>query len=274
LTLGSKNRTAIIFGARTALGSRLADHLFDEGVDVTVARRWNDPVPTPNGTRDAVASLEDDSLIDALIGKNWVFVTSLPGLDDGPAAFTSRAVKAVRNLVRAAREAGVDRIIVTLPASIAWAPGQIVDHTVRYVFGSASDPWVDPFYAVVQDIGYATAEGVDVTVVASALVVGPGVSPLRVSLETDARPIDVVHIDEAVRMHLAAAERAPWGATYLLGGHTMTRANLPDWIPAPGRTRMFRNLGEDPRSHLVEPGVRIDPARAVAELGFRPDSGF
>jgi nucleoside-diphosphate-sugar epimerase len=266
------HRNAIVFGAQTALARAIARELASRGAQTFVARRWDETPAQPSAnTRDVVATLESDDLVDILVGKNWVFLTTFPGLDLTPRQFERRAITAFRNLRDAAREAGIDRIVATLPASIAWIPGKPrLDEASRYVPGTARDPWVDAFYAVAQDLQYASADGVDTVVVAPALLVGPGVAPLRIGVPRDAHRVDVVDVGEAARMHVEAAASAPWGAKYLLGGRRVPRSSLPDLLPTPRRTGLLGRGGDDPRAHLVEPGVHIDPSRAIDDLGYVP----
>ncbi len=272
------DRKAIVFGADQPVGAAVVRALLERDVATDVARSWSASPPSnllELGGRDVVASIADDNLLEALIGRNWVFLSAIPGENEGPQKMMQVAVPALRRLVSAGREAGIDRIILSLPASIAWEPGtERIDESHRYLPGTAADELLEAFYSLAQEATYAAADGVDVVVVASALVVGPGVLPIRVSVPRDHREIDIVHVDEVARMHVEAATKAGWGTTYLLGGHSIARNDLSTWLAAPRSTGFLGRGGQDSRRHLVDPGMSINPARAVRELGFEPHFGL
>lgn len=272
------NRHAILFGSETLLGHALGSRLLDEGATVSVVRRW-DREPgelVAAGATDLVVDLGNErSLVDALVGKNWVFWTHTPGLPAGADAQMRHSVGLFRRLTSAVRQAGADRIVATLPASICWEPGEgVIDESNRYVPGTASDARLDAHYAAYQAHCYSAADGVDVVTIASTLLVGNDVRPLRIAVPRDGRKVDVCHVDEAARAHVRAASHAQWGELFLLGGHAVTRRELATLVPCPRRPGILGRGGDDPRRHLVDPGLRIDPSKAVNALGFEPSRGF
>lgn len=267
------DRRAIVFGARTFLGDQIVAQLVDAGVETGSARAWNEPPSHRHGqgVTDVVVDADPQSLVDALLGRNWVFWT-MEGNGSDAETLAAEKVEQVRRLVDAGREAGIDRIIATLPASICWVPDLTITEDHHYLPGTSADPRVDAFYAVHQALIYAAADGIDVVTVAPTLIFGDGARPLDLDYPRDHEKVDLVDVSEAARMHVAAAERAPWGELYLLGGVGVERRHLAEYIPSPRRGFLGRG-GDDLRRHLVDPGVRVDPQKACAELGFRPSSG-
>jgi dihydroflavonol-4-reductase len=92
-------------------------------------------------------------------------------------------------------------------------------------------------YLAELEVQKAVAQGLDVVIVNPTLVYGPGdlykqTSSLVVQMAQNRVPvlmeggINVVHVEDVVRGHLAAMERGKCGERYILGGENMLLADL------------------------------------------------
>ena len=168
------------------------------------------------------------------------------------------AVEGTRNVVQAARAAGVHRLVMTsslaaigVPAGDEWLDEQ---HTFnlppgRFPYGYAKHQS--------EQEALRTAEGrPEVVIVNPSAVFGPGdAKPISGSLVLEvARGLgfvyfdggwNVVHIDDVVAGHLAAARHGRPGQRYLLGGENLTHRETlsiiaqivgrrPPWLRLPG----------------------------------------
>lgn len=224
-----------------------------------------------------------------------------------PGIYQRVNVGGTREVLRAAREAGVERVVVT--SSIArfggQGPGRRASEDSPFALGATGDPYAQSKRDM-HELALAAAREQDVVLVAPTGPIGPGdVGPTptgRLLLRAAASPaavvvragVEVADVRDMAEGHVLAAERGQRGACYLLGGHDVTLLEL---------ARLSRALaGNDPRRVLVLPfalarplaraavacarlggpappftpasvriaalGLRADPARAVRELGL------
>ncbi len=203
--------------------------------------------------------LSPESLTPAMQGVDFVFHAAAEAAYwRYPDQVIRTAVEGTRNVVQAARAAGVARLVITsslaalgVPSGEEWLDEQ---HTFnlppgRFPYGYAKHRS--------EQEALRTAEGrPEVVIVNPSAVFGPGdVKPISGSLVLEvARGLgfvyfdggwNVVHIDDVIAGHLAAARLGRAEERYLLGGENLTHhqtleiisqvvGRRPPWLRLPG----------------------------------------
>lgn len=224
-----------------------------------------------------------------------------------PEALYRTNVEGTRNLLRAAGEAGVGRVVYT--SSVATlgraANGTPADESTPVRLRDMIGHYKRSKFLAERVADEAVAEGVPVVIVNPSSPIG----------ELDIRPtptgriivdflqrrlpayvdtgLNLVDVRDVAEGHLLAAERGQIGARYILGGRNMTlreilaelaeltglpapRLRLPHWVPAAAarlEAARVRLGGGEPR--VTPEAVRMsrhtmyfDASRAVRELGM------
>ena len=208
-----------------------------------------------------------------------------------PHSFYDVNVVGTRNVLTAARESAVGRVVYTstvgtlgLRGATAGAP---VDETsfanIDHLFGM----YKQSKYVAEHEVLRAGAEGLPVILVQPTTPVGPGdrgPTPTgRTVLEfLNGRipgfvdtTLNIVDVDDVARGHLLAAERGSIGRSYILGGENLSLqqilASLAETTGLPAPTRRFPNslaLGAGWVSDVVEgrllrrePSIPLEAAR-------------
>jgi nucleoside-diphosphate-sugar epimerase len=263
---------AIVLGASGAEGRAILRALRDRGYDAAGTRRWDEP-DREGGGSIVVDSLDVDDLVGAIAGRNFVFMAERPEPTSSPRRVKSAAVRAMRAVCRACREADAERLIVT-GALTAVAPRDDGPSTGRdlYLPGSEDLPVTEAMYAAEREAVRFLADGLDVVLLEPALCVGE--APITVRERWVAgreRRVWIAEAEELGAAHVAAAERAARGARYALGSRRTTIGALLEELRASGRLRLERGRG-DGRLSLIGEQLRaarhIDPGRARRELGL------
>ena len=178
------------------------------------------------------------SLRDAMRGCDTVFHAAgyYPRHSQDMAGSLRKAVSGVRNVLRAAAEANIDRVVYTSTLTTIGPPsepGRLADERDFYLPGSTNSAYFESKWAMEAEVWRAAAEGQPALIVNPSAVFGPwdvkpttgeiflraakGHLPAWLELETniaDAR--DVGH------GHILAAERGRIGQRYILGGENLT----------------------------------------------------
>lgn len=254
--------TVLVTGATGFVGAALCRALLEQGHSV---RAFHRPASDPRALDSLNVShhlgdvLSPESLTPAMLGVDWVFHAAAEAAYwRYPDQVIRTAVEGTRNVVRAARAAGVIRLVMTsslaamgVPAGDEWLDEQ---HTFnlppgRFPYGYAKHQS--------EQEALRTAEGrPEVVIVNPSAVFGPGdAKPISGSLVLEvARGLgfiyfdggwNVVHIDDVVAGHLAAARLGRPGERYLLGGENLTHRETlsiiaqivgrrPPWLRLPG----------------------------------------
>jgi dihydroflavonol-4-reductase len=149
-------------------------------------------------------------------------------------------VRTIRNVLLAASEAGVGRIVYTSSMTTIGPPQdsrRFADESDLYVPSSLDNPYYEAKWAMEMEALRAAARGVPVLVVLPTAVLGPGdIKPSTGALLIQAAlghvpfyvdaPINVVDVRDVAEGQLAAAERGQIGHRYILGGHNVTVRTL------------------------------------------------
>lgn len=231
--------TVLVTGATGFLGSALCRSLLALGHTVRALHRPTSSLTLLEGlpvTRFIGDVLRPETLPPALEGADWVFHAAAEAAHwRRPAALIRTAVDGTRNVLEAARQAGVRRAVLTSSLAAMGVPrrGELLDETSEFNLAPSRFPYG---YAKRQseiEALWVGARGLPVVIVNPGAILGPGdVHRIGGSLIIEmARGwariwtdggANYVHIDDVVRGHLAAMQRGMPGERYILGGENLT----------------------------------------------------
>jgi dihydroflavonol-4-reductase len=174
-----------------------------------------------------------------------------------PQAMMAANVDGTRNILRAAIDAGVSRIVYTSSvATLGVRPdGQSADERTPATLDDMIGPYKrSKFLAEEAVLGMVATEGAPVVIVNPSAPIGPyDIKPtptgrMIVEAATGRMPayvdtgLNVVHVDDVAAGHLAAFERGGIGERYILGGENLTLRQILVAIAAMtgGRAPLFR----------------------------------
>jgi len=223
---------ALVTGATGFLGGHLVEQLVADGWDVTATRRASSDTSALDDldvTWAEVDVLDADAVHDAVAGHDRVFHLAGIGLQAADAPVVERVNReGTRNVLDAAHEAGVERVVFTSTAGTRRRPAGI----------ATEDDVADPIGAYQR--GKAAAEelcdefgekGLDVVTVHPTSIFGPRDEEFTGRLLAMASdPKLAVHppggasfvgVDDVVDGTVAAMERGEPGAHYLLAGENL-----------------------------------------------------
>ncbi len=303
---------ALLTGATGFVGGHVLQMLVQAGADVRCLVRSSSSLANlENIETEAVkGDIRDaDSVRRAVSGCNVIFHCAadyrLYARD--PRELYESNVEGTRNILRAAAESGVDRVVYTssvgaLGLNLDGSPANeetpveladMVGHykKSKYLAERVAEQWA--------------AKGLDVVIVNPSTPVGEGdLKPTatgkmileflnrRVPAYVDTG-LNLIDVRDVARGHVLAAEKGQAGQKYILGHQDMTlleiyqklsevsdlpapRFKVPHWLPlsyAAVETSLARLMGREPRVPLE--AVRLsrykmyfDPSKAVRELGL------
>ncbi|MBV9373753.1 MAG: NAD-dependent epimerase/dehydratase family protein [Alphaproteobacteria bacterium] len=235
----------LVTGATGFVGSAVARALLARGERVRVLAR-------PNGNRQNLAGLpveitegamEDPrSLARAVAGCRYVYHVAADyriWVPD-PAPMFRANVDGTRDLLTAALDAGVERIVYTSSvATLGLISGGSADEATPSSISEMIGPYKQSKFAaeeLVRDLFHQ--RGLPVVIVNPSTPVGPhDVKPtptgrLIVEAACGRMPafvdtgLNIVHVDDVAEGHLAAADKGQIGERYILGGENMALAEI------------------------------------------------
>ena len=304
----------LVTGATGFVGSAVARALLARGNRVRVLAR-------PNADRRNLASLsvevaegameDQGSLARAAAGCRYVYHVAADyriWVPDPVPMFRAN-VEGTRDLLTAALEAGVERVVYTSSvATLGLVPGGSADEKTASEIEDMIGPYKRSKF-VAEEVAreFAQQRGLPVVIVNPSTPVGPrDIKPtptgrLIVEAACGRMPafvdtgLNIVHVDDVAEGHLAAAEKGRIGERYILGGENLTLAEIlaevanavgrrPPWLRIPHRALLpvafgaelaARITGRDP--FVTMDGVRMSQkkmyfssAKAWRELGYQP----
>jgi len=304
--------TTLVTGATGFLGSHVARQLVARGERVKVLVRASSGTRALEGlsAERVTGDLRDTvSLRNALEGITRVFHVAadyrLWAKD--PREIYESNVTGTKNLLQAAKEAGVERFIHTSTVATIAVPrqGALPNEETRATLAEMIGEYKRSKFLAEQEALRAAENGLPVVVVNPTTPVGPGdwkPTPtgkiildfingrLRAFVDTG---LNLVPVEDAAAGHLLAAERGTIGQRYLLGARNMTLEEIlgvlarvtgrrPPRLKLPHAVAMAAGYADEFFSRLVgrEPqipldGVRmarhrmfVDCSKAQRELGF------
>lgn len=302
---------ALVTGSTGGLGANIVAALNAHGVEVIGLRRDTSP---PDATDDLAFTpvtgdiLDPASLGPAMEGVDWVFHAAAIADDwHYPAEMIYRVnVEGTRNVLRAARAAGVTRFVYTSSVAALGTPGPdrpLLDETSTFNLNPRDWPYGHSKVLAEEVVREEAGEGIAAITLLPSAIMGPrdrkfisGELLVRV-LKRQLLPfpeggLNFVDMRDCAAAHVAAAECGRPGARYVIGGHNMTHdetltaigealgapariLRVPKWaLPsiAAGVTLLHR-LGVDlpvERGRVLLSGhhIYVDSGRAASELGL------
>ena len=305
---------SLVTGATGFVGAAIVRALLAAGCAVRVLARPGSDRRNLVGLDIEIAegSLEDAaSLAASVAGCRYLFHAAADyrlWVPD-PAAMFHANVDGTRDLMLAALDTGVERIVYTSSvATLGIIKGGSADEATPSGIGDMIGPYKQSKFAAEVGVRELIAErGLPAVIVNPSTPVGPGdIKPTptgRVILEAAKGKVpayvdtglNIVHVDDVASGELLAAERGTVGERYILGGENLPLADIlaevarvagrrPPAIKLPyavvlpiaaGAEMMARLTGREPFTTLD--GVRMSrkkmyfsSAKAMRELGYMP----
>jgi len=306
--------TALVTGATGFIGSALCRALLAAGHPVHALHRRSSSLTALEGlalTRFVGDILSPDTLPPAMQGVEWVFHAA--GVVDywrKPDQVIPVVLQGTRNVVTAARQAGVRRLVLTSSMAAMGVPKRSELLTEEHTFNLPAHHFRYGYAKRQAELeALRIAEGAtEVVVVNPSAVFGAGdLNQISGSLLVQASRLsfapyfeggwNVVHVDDVVEGHLAAARQGGPGQRYILGGENITHretlaiasqivgraprwVRLPGWIIEPGAfllnlLRRFITLPLDgDQLRLSRYYLYADISKAQRELGLGGPRSF
>lgn len=284
----------LVTGSTGFVGSNLCRELLARGHAVRAFHRSSSKLRLLDGldVEHAVGDLTQPETLEAAVqGIEAVFHAAawMGGSEQGGKQYAV-TVEGTRNLLQAARSAGVRRVVHTSSVAALGVPTDstetpaLIDERHTWNYRPDFYPYGYAKYLAEQEVQKAVAQGQDVVIVNPTLVFGPGdiyrqsesiivqVAEHRVSVAI-AGGINCVHIDDVIRGHLAALECGRTGERYILGGENLTHMQLLRMIAevtgvgAPNLvlpTRLVRSLA--PPVQLLQAFIHLPIASNLLRL--------
>jgi dihydroflavonol-4-reductase len=303
---------AVVIGGTGFLGLNLVEALLASGHEVVATRRGSSntiflrrfKVPMRAASLDEV-----DSLVAAMQGSEVAFFAAAhyPRLSIDTEAQVARAVAQGRNVLEAARRAGVRRLVYT--GSVVTVARPKADRPAVEADGvPASAPQGSTYYAVKLALQREihAARGLEIVELLPTGCFGPydhkvgtgffvvAVAHGKLAAFVDGK-INVVDVRDVARAHVAAAREGRPGERYILGGHDVVVSDFLSRISrCLGVPMAARKLGAQEALELATAeearcqgtperpalsreivdmavwGQFVDSGKARAELGFAP----
>lgn len=242
---------ALVTGATGFVGSHVCRGLLEAGHEVRAFHRPSSKISQLDGLEVERAQgdlTQPESLLAAMEGIEVVFHVAawMGGASQTGRQYTV-TVEGTRNLLHAARKAGVRRVVHTSSVAALGIPrtgesGEpYLNESHTWNYRPDHYPYGYAKYLAELEVQKAIAQGLDAVIVNPTLVFGSGdihrqsgsvimqVAERRLSVAVEGG-INCVHIADVVAGHLAALERGGCGERYILGGENLTYLQLLQMI--------------------------------------------
>jgi dihydroflavonol-4-reductase len=264
----AKGVAALVTGATGFVGSNVAAALAERGTQVRVLRRTTSRLDALEGVPvEYVVGdiLDPDSLTTAMLGCKLVFHVAATAQywRVGKETVYRVNVEGTRNVMQAALSAGVERVVFTSSVAALGYPrrGNLMDESQAFPSALNWWPYGHSKHLAELEVQKAVAQDLPAVIVNPTIIIGPrdlnfvSGSLIRASVKGQLRVVppggsNVVHVDDVIAGHLAAAERGRVGERYILGGE-----NLSHWETA----EIIASVTGGPRPWLVLPYWSLAP---------------
>jgi dihydroflavonol-4-reductase len=241
---------ALVTGSTGFIGARLCRVLLEQGFQVRAFHRSTSRLDLLEGlpVEHVIGDLtRQETLPEMLQGVNVLFhaAAMLSATEKAGQMYTIN-VEGTRHLLKAALQAGVQRVIYTSSVAALGLPDKLASQTTEPSLMNENHSWNGPGdlwpygsskYLAEMEVQKMVAQGLDAVIVNPSLVYGPGdlykqTSSLVVQMFQRRVPIlmeggiNVVHVQDVVLGHLAALERGRRGERYILGAENLPLADL------------------------------------------------
>lgn len=240
----------LVTGSTGFIGSQIVKALAARGERVRAFHRPESPLAALEGL-DVEHALGDltrpETLAAAVQGVAVVFHTAAVVGRRRQGDMGAVTVGGTRSLLRAARQAGVQRVVHTSSVAALGVPDRVpgaarrqaettpllMDENHTWNYRPEWWPYGYAKYRAELEVQRAAAQGLEVVITNPAVVVGAGdinrisgdillrVARGQLPVSTPGG-LNVVHIDDVVHGHLAALERGRTGERYILGGENLS----------------------------------------------------
>jgi dihydroflavonol-4-reductase len=303
---------ALVTGATGCVGANIVEALLARGYDVRALRRTTSKLDALAGLDPEYAVgdvLDEASLSAAMAGCDLVFHAAAVSQywRNKPEAIYAANVEGTRNVLRAARAQGVERVVFTSSVAVLGVPterGQILDESATFNLRPEQFHYGHSKVLAEAEVQRAVADGLDVVIVNPASVIGQrdiyfvGGEILRTAkrgLLIGAPPggMGIVSAKAVGEGHVLAAERGRTGERYILNGENISHRALmafaaevtggrSPWFTIPrvlmtpfatlvdllNRVRRAAPLIDGSQLHLSARDMYFDGSKAERELGF------
>jgi dihydroflavonol-4-reductase len=254
--------TALVTGGTGFVGSHVARALAVRGYQVRILRRTTSRLDAVQdiACEHFIGDVTDlASLRDAMQGVDWVF--HVAGVADywrsDPARVYEVNVDGTRNVLRAAEEMNVKRVIFTSSAAAMGRTDDLrpVDESTRFNYDPHLTPYGHSKFLAEAEVFRAIRRGLDCVIVNPTVIIGPGdlnqisssvvLELARGNVPPTVPPggATVIDVRDVAEAHVAAAERGRTGERYLLGAVDLThKAWMRLTADAVGRRMMALTL--------------------------------
>ncbi|MBN1431039.1 MAG: NAD-dependent epimerase/dehydratase family protein [Anaerolineae bacterium] len=237
----------LVTGSTGFIGSNLSAALIEHGVDVVGLRRSNSPGDAAQGLDISFVTgniLFPESLPLVMKGIDWVFhVAAIANYWQFPAETVHRVnVEGTRNVLQAARQAGVKRVVITGSSTSLGIPREgrpLLDEGDRFNLKPHLFPYGYSKYLVDQMMTEFVRHGLEVVSVLPSTAIGPrdlkfNTGEIVVQVLKSPSPrlfvpcggLNLIDVRDCVDAHITAAKRGKPGERYLLTGHNMTHVEV------------------------------------------------
>jgi dihydroflavonol-4-reductase len=253
--------TFLVTGATGFIGSALCRALVGRGHHVRAFhRKTSSLIALQNISVELMVGdiLKKETLLPAMEGVDMVFHTAAQSdYWRHPELVMRTAVEGTRNVMRAAFEAGIQRVVHTSSLAALGVPkaGELLTEDHRFNLPPEHFPYGYAKHQAELEALQVAARGLEVVIVNPSAVVGPGDLSRSDSMVTEVARgwgffwidggVNIVYIDDVVTGHIAAAFRGRPGERYILGGENLTyresfttateiAGKRPPWLKIPG----------------------------------------
>jgi dihydroflavonol-4-reductase len=305
---------ALVTGSTGFVGANLVKALNEHGIEVVGLRRTTSPDDAVAGLKvtPVVGDLLDlESLHAAMEGIDWVFhVAAVADYWQVPKEVIYRVnVEGTRNILRAARQAGVKRFVLTGSTAALGIPspeGSMMNEHSRFNLKPDDFPYGHSKHLAEEIMVEYVEKGLHAVSVLPSIVLGPRdlkfnageliAQALKPTIPLIPLPLGgagYIDVRDCAKAHITAAEKGQPGERYVLSGHNLTHretvgrinqvlgtslrlVQIPRWTlpPLGAFVSLLHKLGirlalDRGRVMLSGQFMYYDNGKAVRELGLQ-----